>query len=89
VIDRIRVDSSTTPLLRAFSDLLAASSVVYAAARRPERMAAATEDTGDITITVPVRDEQDVLPGSAIDDVGTGDVKLPPSTVRATPTKDE
>ena len=78
VIDRIRVDSPATPVLRTFNDLLAASSAVYAAVREPERLASATEGLDDITITLPVRDEQDVPPGSASDDVAVGEARLPP-----------
>ena len=65
VIDRIRVDSPATPVLRAFNDLLAASSSIYAAVREPERLASATDGADDITITLPVRDAQDLPPRSA------------------------
>ena len=58
MIDRIRVDSPATPVLRTFNDLLAASSTIYAAVREPERLASATDGADDITITLPVRDAQ-------------------------------
>jgi lysozyme family protein len=78
VIARIRVDSPATRVLRTFNDLLATSSAVYAAVREPERLASATEGIDDITITLPVRDEQDVPPGSASERVAVGEARLPP-----------
>lgn len=78
VIDRIKADSPATAVLRTFNDLLAASSAIYAAVREPERLASATEDPDDITITLPLSDEQDVPTGGAGDAAAPGEPELTP-----------
>ncbi len=79
VIDKIRVNSPATPALRTFNDLLSAGSTVFAALRAPERLASATAP-GEVTITLPVRDEADAPPGAvpATPPAGVGEARLPP-----------
>jgi lysozyme family protein len=73
VIDRIRADSPATPVLRTFNDLLAASSTIYAAIREPERLASATDSADDITITLPLRNGQNLTRRSASAHVAAGE----------------
>jgi lysozyme family protein len=61
VIDTIQVESPAAPALRTFNDLLSAGSTLFAAVREPERMASATAP-GEVTITLPVRDEAEAPP---------------------------
>ncbi len=82
VIDQIRVDSPAMPALRTFNDLLAASSTIYAAVARPERLASATDGADDFTITLPVRDAHDLAPRSDGEHVAAG--AAGPSPVNST-----
>ncbi|NIW86591.1 MAG: hypothetical protein GWN09_08355 [Gammaproteobacteria bacterium] len=90
VIDNIRADSPASARLRRFNGLLDAASTVFSAVREPERFASAT-DVDDITIPLPVADEQQEPPSaSPPPTTSPGAVSLPPINAREYPVlKDE
>ncbi|HET6522517.1 MAG TPA: hypothetical protein VFG47_22245, partial [Geminicoccaceae bacterium] len=64
VIDAVQAGSPRSGSLAALSGLLTAAGAVYAGLRAPERLASATT-AGDVTVTLPVRDEHEAPPGPA------------------------
>lgn len=79
VIDAIQVESPATPALRTFNDLVSTASAIHATIREPERLASATA-ADDITITLPVRDEEEAPPATTAAPVpaDVGEARLPP-----------